>query len=563
MIEISRKFSFAAAIFVALFIAATPAEGSGLPQYYPSGPQQNVSKQALLEAGWTLCWEGLYSGQAYIPEIQASCTGEFLAYAGGQANSDTYMLFAAGQRSVMFSETGYNQVLQDNGTYWYYNSSSMGFSNTDSIQQSSADVSDLSNNLKLSWHTGHCGADMICGGWRVGSKAGLNGSNSYERAIWQYGGAYVAPKEEAVIVPAVSQEEYDSLQAQYDELFASHELLQSEYDSVYAELQIVEAEYGEYVSYSDLVISGYAQMQIDYEITIGEQSSEIEQYKSIIDTKNASISGYIKRVDSLEESIAAKQATITDLSNKLKSSNETIEMLRSTLTSTQDSLKSVKDDLVDVNVELAKTKTDYELEKAKSNDLNKQLIAAQARIKELEAKLADVESRLKEMTAKQGTTKKQLDDATARIETLVQQLKDANATISEQRGKIEQLQAIADNPDATQNLALAEEVKGIAIAKFATAEKDSEEYDLALSMLAVAAKADDPDLPEELAAIPVLGNVANEVLNVMNNLGNIGADIAPDQRERAEEIVVASVIAGNIAVSAGASAPSGGARRKL
>jgi len=82
-------------------------------------------------------------------------------------------------------------------------------------------------------------------------------------------------------------------------------------------------------------------------------------------------------------------------------------------------------------------------------------------------------------------------------------------------------------------------------------------------LLAIAAEADDPDLPEELAALPVVGAVAGQVLEVMNDLGNIGADIAPEQRERAEEIVVASVIAGNIAVSAGASAPSGGARRKI
>jgi hypothetical protein len=99
--------------------------------------------------------------------------------------------------------------------------------------------------------------------------------------------------------------------------------------------------------------------------------------------------------------------------------------------------------------------------------------------------------------------------------------------------------------------------------KFATAEKDSEEYEAALVLLAVAAEADDPDLPEEIVAIPVLGNVAKDILEVMNDLGNVGADIAPEQRERAEEIVVASVIVGNIAVSAGASSASGSTRRKI
>jgi hypothetical protein len=160
--------------------------------------------------------------------------------------------------------------------------------------------------------------------------------------------------------------------------------------------------------------------------------------------------------------------------------------------------------------------------------------------------------------------KKQLDDALAKIDTLVKQLGDANTTIQEQRSKIDQLQAIVeDDGNAEQNLELAGELTVMAMNKFATAEKDSEEYEAALVLLAIAAEADDPDLPEELAALPVVGAVAGQVLEVMNDLGNIGADIAPEQRERAEEIVVASVIAGNIAVSAGASAPSGGARRKI
>ena len=223
---------------------------------------------------------------------------------------------------------------------------------------------------------------------------------------------------------------------------------------------------------------------------------------------------------------------------------------------------TVSKELKDALTSLAKSKSDYELEKAKSADLGKQLAASKARVEELEAKLADVTKRLDDMTAKQGSTQKELEAARATIESLKAQLTAANATIDEQKKKIEDLQAILNNPKAEQNLALAEEVKEIAMAKFQTSEKDSEEYLVALELLAVAAEADDPDLAEEIAVIPVVGAVAEQVLEVMNNLGNIGADIAPEQRERAEEIVVASVIAGNVAASAGASAASG-ARRKV
>ena len=87
---------------------------------------------------------------------------------------------------------------------------------------------------------------------------------------------------------------------------------------------------------------------------------------------------------------------------------------------------------------------------------------------------------------------------------------------------------------------------------FDEVEKGSEQYEEALEALAVIAEADDAELSEELAAIPVLGAVAGQVLDVFNDLGNVGADMAPEQRERAEETVVAAVIVGQVAQVAAA-----------
>lgn len=95
----------------------------------------------------------------------------------------------------------------------------------------------------------------------------------------------------------------------------------------------------------------------------------------------------------------------------------------------------------------------------------------------------------------------------------------------------------------------------------ATAEQGSPEYQVALDMLMEAAQADDEELPAEIAAIPFIGDVAGAVLDVFNDLGNIGADMAPEQRERSEEVVVAAVIAGQVAQVASAGAVAV-ARRK-
>lgn len=99
-----------------------------------------------------------------------------------------------------------------------------------------------------------------------------------------------------------------------------------------------------------------------------------------------------------------------------------------------------------------------------------------------------------------------------------------------------------------------------------TAEPGSPEYEQALDALMVAAESDDAQLPQELAAIPLLGDVAGAALELFNDLGNLGADMAPETRERAEETVIAAVIVGQVAqvatsaavASAGAAASSAG-----
>lgn len=81
-------------------------------------------------------------------------------------------------------------------------------------------------------------------------------------------------------------------------------------------------------------------------------------------------------------------------------------------------------------------------------------------------------------------------------------------------------------------------------------EPGSEKYQEALAQLLVVAEADDPEIPQELAAIPLLGNAAVAVLDAFNSVGNIGADIAPAVREEAQKVVVSSVIVGQIAATA-------------
>jgi hypothetical protein len=94
---------------------------------------------------------------------------------------------------------------------------------------------------------------------------------------------------------------------------------------------------------------------------------------------------------------------------------------------------------------------------------------------------------------------------------------------------------------------------------FASAEQGSPEYEAALEALLVVAQADDIILDEELAAIPLIGDVAGAAVEVFNALGNAGADMSPQVREQSEKVVIGAIIVGQVAMTATAAATSAAA----
>lgn len=69
-----------------------------------------------------------------------------------------------------------------------------------------------------------------------------------------------------------------------------------------------------------------------------------------------------------------------------------------------------------------------------------------------------------------------------------------------------------------------------------------------------AATEDDIELPSELAAIPLLGDALAGVVDAVNFIGNVGADMTPEARQTAQETVVASIVVSQIAQTASLSA---------
>ena len=133
--------------------------------------------------------------------------------------------------------------------------------------------------------------------------------------------------------------------------------------------------------------------------------------------------------------------------------------------------------------------------------------------------------------------------------------------------KIDLTEIIATDLTEAQAEALVE----AAMETFETAEKGSAEYEQALEALMVAAQQDDLTVDPALAAVPVLGAVAESLTEALNFISNVGADMSPAVREESEKIVVTAVIAGqvaqvamtasmtvNVATPSTPSAPSGG-----
>ena len=157
------------------------------PAYYPEGPQRNVALSSVTSGGWTLCYSGLMREDIVSKEsISNACTGDYVLYSGRATGSNTLLLLAAAEASTVFTVTNINQTTLGNGTYWYFNDRSLGFSPNGTITQNTADTNSETDPLRFSLHTLPA---QVIGGWRIGDLLGLNGSVDYEKLIYTSNGA--------------------------------------------------------------------------------------------------------------------------------------------------------------------------------------------------------------------------------------------------------------------------------------------------------------------------------------------------------------------------------------
>ena len=181
------------AVFVFLFTVF--GIQSSYAEYYPSGIQQNVSEQTLIDNGWTKFYEQTYRTVIGNSTTAIRPSGQYVILTGKAVGSSTLPILAAAPTAQVFTETVLNTPQLLNGTYWYYTLAapvgstfgSIGFAPTNVINQNSADQQTPADPLRLSWHL-----DTANGGWRLGDQIELNGSTAYLKQVWTWNGISTA-----------------------------------------------------------------------------------------------------------------------------------------------------------------------------------------------------------------------------------------------------------------------------------------------------------------------------------------------------------------------------------
>jgi opacity protein-like surface antigen len=179
------------AVATSALILALSASAASADVYYLSGPQTNVALSTVLNGGWTEIYEGAYGATPTISQLFGNAQ-TYVMIGAIQTNSSTISLLAATTLADLETYTPRNTSHLSNGSEWYYNAYSIGFAESGAtIYQNEADVSDLNDPLRLSWHATNNGSfnaslspTELYGGFRAGAAYDLNGSTDWERVVF-------------------------------------------------------------------------------------------------------------------------------------------------------------------------------------------------------------------------------------------------------------------------------------------------------------------------------------------------------------------------------------------
>jgi hypothetical protein len=339
-----------------------------------------------------------------------------------------------------------------------------------------------------------------------------------------YKGAPTAPliKDPAKLVTLnEAKSERDAALATRTEALATYNEKLETKNSASADLELIQASFNEALSNKD-----------DAEDDVTLATSELNRLTTLNEEAQNELDAAIQANNLRTQELQTANESVTTVSSEVVAAEETLTEVTSQHDVAEASLKTVS----------------FEVEEAQEAEITSATTFAET---------------YQTATAKVSTTKE--DIATAPEDTIPEPpveegSKEIPAVLTAENLMEVNLEAV-DPTELTEEQAA--QLVEAALEAFETATEGSPEYQQALDALYLAAEQDDIELSPELAAIPGLAGA----VEVLNFLGNAGADMSPKVREESEKVVVATVVAAGAAIqsaaaaAATASAPSGGSRR--
>lgn len=196
---------------IKLFTAAVLALGAAsvhAATYTQTGVKNDVSYSSVVEGGWQLVSQSNYGGSLSISDLFAGLTPNTQVMIGAMHhNSGVIDVLAGATLSEITTYTGYSQTHSANGAEWYFNGYSMGFAGLGkTISQYSADVSDLSDRDRLSWHTSLTAGMWdqnyaltplyVYDGWRSGNNINIYDNTDWDRVVFAATAVTAVPEPE-------------------------------------------------------------------------------------------------------------------------------------------------------------------------------------------------------------------------------------------------------------------------------------------------------------------------------------------------------------------------------
>ena len=196
-----KRFARNSAASLALLFTAFSAQAA---DYTPTGVQNDVDYNSVLNGGWSIVYQGAYGGTFSINDVFGSiAAGSKVMLAAKNIASSVFDVLAWASLEDVTQYTALNQTHQANGVEWYSNANSMGFAGAgDTINQTTADTNGSAwvgtpERDRLSWHTSTNGqwaqspavqAQYVQGGWRSGDNIELNVSQDWQRYVLVFQG---------------------------------------------------------------------------------------------------------------------------------------------------------------------------------------------------------------------------------------------------------------------------------------------------------------------------------------------------------------------------------------